>query len=71
MLKKVFIEVFLERTLKALNGNVLNVIYELTQDGREQARIIYENADYDIVQISDMSNGEVAIELIKKVCEIK
>lgn len=71
MLKKVFIEVFLERTLKALNGNVLNVIYQLTQDGREQARIIYENADYDIVQISKMSNGEVAIELTKKVCEIK
>lgn len=71
MLKEVFIEVFLERTLKALNGNVLNVIYQLAQDGREQARIIYENADYDIVQISNMSNGEVAIELIKKVCEIK
>ena len=71
MLKKVFIEVFLERTLKALNGNVLNVIYELTQDGREQARIIFENAEYDIVQISNMSNGEVAIELTKKVCEIK
>lgn len=71
MLKKVFIDMFLERTLKALNGNVLRVIYELTQDGREQARIIYENANYDIVQISNMSNGEVAIELIKKVCEIK
>lgn len=71
MLKKVFIEVFLERTLKALNGNVLNVIYELTQDGREQARIIFENADYDIVHISDMSNGEVAIKLIKKVCDVK
>ena len=71
MLKKVFIDMFLERTLKALNGNVLGVIYELTQDGREQARIIYENADCNIVQISDMSNGEVAIQLIRKVCEIK
>lgn len=71
MLKKVFIDMFLERTLKALNENVLGVIYELTQDGREQARIIYENADYDIVQISDMSNDEVAIELIKKVCDVK
>lgn len=71
MFKKVFIDMFLERTLKALNGNVLRVIYELTQDGREQARIIYENANYDIIQISNMSNGEVAIELIKKVCDIK
>lgn len=71
MLKKVFIEVFLERTLKALNGNVLRVIYELTQDGREQARIIYENAEFDVVPISDLNNAEITIEVTRKVSERK
>lgn len=71
MLKKVYIEVFLERTMKALNEKVLNVIYQMEQGGKEQARIIYDNAEFDVVPISDLNNAEITIEVTRKVSERK
>lgn len=63
MEKKMFISLFLERTVKALNSNIKSIELRLSEAGEEYVMISYKDMPL-IVPVTNMSNTETSIAIL-------
>lgn len=65
--KKVFVEMFLERTLKAINNSVKSVHYMKTEINEEFVVVKFSNGYQKTICVTADSNGAIAIDVIKEI----